>query len=151
MPAFIYLTSDGAYPKGAPGSGLDAREEIARYWQNQNTFVNGLSQETCRDFTHTGYGLESISNFAETSRIQGQDLYPEVQERLRHALGFHARYQLGEAAPSWLCGGTLHRGLGPVFEVGFNALHTRLGIPMANTQKYVEQSRPAGTNALFVA
>lgn len=151
VPAYIYLTSDGAYPRAAPGSGLDTRAKIVRYWQNQNTFVNGLSQETCRDFTHTGYGLESIANVAETSRIQGQDLYPEVQERLRHALGFHARYQLGETPPSWLCGGTLHRGLGPVFEVGFNALNTRLGISMTNTQRFVEQGRPAGTNSLFVA
>jgi hypothetical protein len=150
-PAYVYLTTDGAYPKGAPGSGHDTRAEVVRYWHNQNTFVNGLSQETCRDFTHTGYGIASMANIAETSRIQGQDLYPEIQERLRHALGFHAKYQLGEAVPSWLCGGRLTRGLGPVTEVGFNALHTRLGIPMTNTQRLTEQQRPAGTNNLFVA
>lgn len=151
VPAFIYLTTDGAFPRGAPGSGHDTRAEIVGYWHNQNTFVNGLSQETCRDFVHTGYGLASIANFAETTHIQGQSLYPEIQERLRHALGFHSRYQLGEAPPSWLCGGTLHRGLGPVTEVGFNALSTRLGISMASTQQLTVQQRPAGTNSLFVA
>lgn len=72
-------------------------------------------------------------------------------ERLRHALGLHARYQLGEAPPAWLCGGTVTRGLGPVTEVGFNALHGRLGIAMSNTQRLTEQSRPAGSNSLFVA
>jgi hypothetical protein len=150
-PAYVYLTSDGAYPKGAPGSGLDTRAEIVRYWHNQNTFVNGLSQETCRDFTHTGYGLAAMANIAETSRIQGENLYPEIRDRLRHALGFHAKYQLGAAPPSWLCGGRLTRGLGPVTEVGYNALHTRLGIPMSNTQQLTEQQRPAGTNSLFIA
>ncbi|WP_143342970.1 alginate lyase family protein, partial [Crossiella equi] len=98
VPAFIYLTSDGAYPKGPVGSGIDTREEIIRHWHNQTTFVDGLSQETCRDFTHTGYGIASIASVAETTRHQGQDLYPEIGDRLRHAMGLHARYDLGEAA-----------------------------------------------------
>jgi hypothetical protein len=42
---------------------------------------------------------------------------------------------LGEATPSWLCGGKINRGLGPVTEVGFNALNTRMGFTMTNTQK----------------
>lgn len=146
VPAYIYLSSDGAYPKGT-----GTRDQIVEYWQGQSTFVDGLAQETCRDFTHTGYGLASIADVAETTRIQGQDLYPEIKDRLRHALGFHAKYQLGEAVPAWLCGGTLKLGLGPVTEVGFNALHNRMGIAMANTQRLTEQQRPAGTNNLFVA
>ncbi|MEU1784420.1 alginate lyase family protein [Streptomyces sparsogenes] len=149
--AYVYLESDGALPKTVPGSGLDTKDEIVKYWQGQSTFVTGLTQETCRDFTHTGYGISAISHIAETSRIQGEDLYPKVGERLRQALGFQAKYELGTAVPSWLCGGTVKRGLGPVTEVGFNALHNRLGYPMDNTQKLTEQQRPAGTNHLFVA
>ncbi|GAA0681903.1 alginate lyase family protein [Kitasatospora atroaurantiaca] len=151
VPAYIYLASDGALPRTAPGSGLDTRAEIVNYWQGQSTFVDGLTQETCRDFTHTGYGLSAISHVAETSRIQGQDLYPEVADRLRHALGLQATYELGAAVPSWLCGGALHKGLGPVTEVGFNALHHRLGYGMDNTQRLTEQQRPAGANNLFTA
>ncbi|WP_440073640.1 alginate lyase family protein [Streptosporangium sp. OZ121] len=151
VPAFIYISSDGALPKAPPGSGIDTRAEIINYWQGQSTFMDGLTQETCRDFTHTGYGLSAISHFAETTRIQGQDLYPEISERLRHALGMQAKYQLGAAVPSSLCGGTLHLGLGPITEVGFNALNTRMGIAMTNTQRLTEQQRPAGTNVLFVA
>ncbi|MEU2433760.1 alginate lyase family protein [Streptomyces sp. NPDC007861] len=151
VPAYLYLTTDGSLPRTAPGSGLDTRDEIVRYWQGQTTFVNGLSQETCRDLTHTGYGLSAISHIAETSRIQGQDLYPEIAERLRHGLGLHAKYELGETPPDWLCGGTLHDHLGPVTEVGFNALNGRMGIAMTNTQALTERNRPAGTNNLFVA
>ncbi|MCM2411610.1 alginate lyase family protein [Streptomyces sp. RKAG290] len=151
VPAYIYLTSDGALPKTAPGSGLDTRDKIINYWQGQSTFMDGLSQETCRDLTHTGYGLSAISHIAETSRIQGQDLYPEIAERLRQALGLHAKYQLGTAVPSSLCGGSLKDNLGPVTEVGFNALHNRMGIAMTNTQALTEQRRPAGTDNLFVA
>ncbi|NEC09387.1 alginate lyase family protein [Streptomyces sp. SID7909] len=151
VPAYIYVSADGALPKTAPGSGLDTRDKIINYWQGQSTFMDGLSQETCRDLTHTGYGLSAISHIAETSRIQGQDLYPEIAERLRHALGLHAKYQVGNPVPGNLCGGGLKDSLGPVTEVGFNALHNRMGIAMTNTQTLTERQRPAGSNNLFVA
>ena len=146
VPAYIYLASDGAYPKGPAGTSIDTKAEIVSYWQGQSTFVDGLTQETCRDFTHS-----AISHVAETARLQGLDLYPEVKDRLRHALGLHAKYQLGAAVPASLCGGAVNLGLGPITEVGFNALHTRLGVAMTNTQALTEAQRPAGTNNLFVA
>ncbi|MFJ9517606.1 alginate lyase family protein [Kitasatospora sp. NPDC101801] len=151
VPAYIYLASDGPLPRTVPGSGLDTRDEIVGYWQGQSTFVDGLTQETCRDLTHTGYGLSAISHVAETSRLQGQDLYPEIADRLRHALGLQSKYQLGTAVPSWLCGGTLNQSLGPVTEVGFNALANRLGYGMTNTRLLTEKQRPAGTDNLFTA
>ncbi|MFD5638284.1 alginate lyase family protein [Streptomyces sp. NPDC127077] len=150
--AYVYLSTDGAVPKTVPSQNLDTTAKIVSYWQGQSTFVTGLTQETCRDFTHTGYGISAISHVAETSRIQGQDLYgTDVGERLRQALGFQSKYQLGTAVPSWLCGGSLNLGLGPVTEVGYNALHNRLGIAMTNTQALTQQNRPAGSNNLFVA
>ncbi|MET9763788.1 alginate lyase family protein [Streptomyces sp. NPDC006372] len=150
--AYVYLDSDGDLPKTVPSQNLDTRDKIIKYWQGQSTFVNGISQETCRDFTHTGYGLSAISHVAETSRIQGQDLYgTDVGERLRHGLGFHAKYQLGAAVPAWLCGGSLELGLGPVSEVGHNALANRLGHAMTNTGTLTLRGRPAGSNNLFVA
>ncbi|MGW7407417.1 alginate lyase family protein [Streptomyces sp. NPDC054833] len=150
--AYVYLSSDGSVPKTVPSQHLDTTAKIVAYWQGQSTFVTGLTQETCRDFVHTGYGISAISHIAETSRIQGQDLYgTDVGERLRQALGFQSKYQLGTAAPSWLCDGSLKLGLGPVTEVGYNALHNRLGIAMTNTQALTLNNRPAGSNNLFVA
>ncbi|WP_322982214.1 alginate lyase family protein [Streptomyces sp. S584] len=150
--AYVYLASDGAVPRTVPSQNLDTTAKIVNYWQGQSTFVTGLTQETCRDFTHTGYGISAIAHIAETSRIQGQDLYgTDVGERLRQALGFQSKYDLGESAPGWLCGGSLHMGLGPVTEVGYNALHNRLGIAMTNTERLTERNRPAGSNNLFLA
>ncbi|MFG2881579.1 alginate lyase family protein [Streptomyces sp. NPDC048297] len=150
--AYVYLASDGDLPRTVPSQNLDTRDKIVNYWQGQSTFATGLTQETCRDFTHTGYGISAISHVAETSRIQGEDLYgTDVGERLRQALGFQSKYQLGTAVPTWLCGGSLNLGLGPVTEVGFNALHNRLGIAMTNTQALTLDNRPAGSNNLFVA
>ncbi|MEU4190399.1 alginate lyase family protein [Kribbella sp. NPDC026611] len=152
VPAYVYLESDGALPKTVPSQNLNTRDKIVGYWQGQGTFVTGVTQETCRDLTHTGYGISSISHVLETARIQGIDMYPEFGERLRQALGFQSRWERNlEPVPSWLCNGTLNRGLGPITEVGYNALHTRLGIAMANTQALTESRRPAGSNNLFVA
>jgi hypothetical protein len=151
VPAYIYVRSDGRRPRTMPKSGRNAHREVVEYWHGQSRMSRGLTQETCRDLTHTGYGLSAISHIAETSRIQRRSLYPRVGRRLRHALGFQSRYELGAAAPGWLCGGTLDLGLGPVTEVGFNALHHRLGHAMSNTQRLTERQRPAGTNNLFVA
>lgn len=53
--------------------------------------------------------------------------------------------------PANICDGVVDLGLGPITEVGFNALHGRLGVAMTNTQNLTEQQRPAGTNNLFVA
>lgn len=150
-PAFLYVTTDGSLPRTVPGSGLNTPQQIINYWHGQSTFVNGVAQETCRDFTHTGYGISAISHVAETSRIQGQDLYPQLAERLRHGLGLHSTYQRGAAVPGWLCGGSVTLGLGPITEVGFNALNHRMGYAMTNTQALTESQRPAGTNNLFVA
>ncbi|MFF0835198.1 MULTISPECIES: alginate lyase family protein [unclassified Streptomyces] len=149
---YVYLASDGDLPKTVPSQNLNTRDKIVSYWQGQSTFVTGLTQETCRDLTHTGYGISAISHIAETSRIQGQDLYgTDVGERLRQALGFQAKYQLGAAVPDWLCGGSLKLGLGPVTEVGYNALHNRRGVAMTNTEALTLANRPAGTDNLFVA
>jgi hypothetical protein len=150
VPAYVYLTTDGAYPKAPPGSGLTTRDQIVSYWQGQSTFVDGLAKETCRDFVHTGYGLANIAHVAETTRIQGNDLWPSLATRIAATFEFHSTYELGAAVPSWLCGGSVTRGLGPATEVGYNALATRLGLALPKTKQLTEQNRPAQTNILFI-
>lgn len=116
VPAYIYLRSDGPYPKVVPGSNLKTRARIEEYWHGQTEFLqDGLGQETCRDFGHLGSGISSIAHVAETSHIQGKDLYNgDVGDRLRHALEFHSRHQIDTSnPPAWLCGGQLSKGLGP--------------------------------------
>uniref|UniRef100_A0A0C4DI85 Alginate lyase domain-containing protein n=1 Tax=Fusarium oxysporum (strain Fo5176) TaxID=660025 RepID=A0A0C4DI85_FUSOF len=71
VPAYIYLTSDGKYPVQGRG-GINTTAEIIKFWHNQKTFpISGITQETCRDFAHTSFGISSISHIAETLRIQG--------------------------------------------------------------------------------
>ncbi len=152
LPAYVYLRSDGAQPAYPPGSSIDTTAELVNYWQGQSAFSwDGLSQETCRDFGHTGWGLAAATHIAETARIQGQDLYPEAKDRLRHALGFHAKLENGGAVPSTLCGGAVNKGLGRITEVGYNALRNRMGIGMTETGTYTLSHRPSATDNYFVA
>jgi len=67
---------------------------------------NGIAQEACHDFVHTGYGFTSISYMAETTPIQGMDPYG-TDVGWRYRLGIHSKYDLaafperGLEAGSW--------------------------------------------------
>ncbi|MFJ2405638.1 alginate lyase family protein [Streptomyces xanthochromogenes] len=151
VPAYFYLTSDGKLPKPPPGGSMDTPDKLATYWFGQRTYADGLGQETCRNFMHIGYSLAASAHIAETAWQQGVDLYGPTAERLKAAAEFHARYQLGEPPPSWLCAGKVERSMGPDVEVLLNHLQNRLHMSLPRTRRLAEQQRPAGTDDLFVA
>ncbi|MFI6637987.1 alginate lyase family protein [Streptomyces sp. NPDC050504] len=151
VPAYFYLSSDGPLPKAPPGGHVKTPDELATYWFGQRTYRDGLGQETCRNLRHIGYSLASTAHIAETAWHQGVDLYDEQADRLRAALEFHARYQLGAPAPKWLCGGKVERSMGPDVEVALNHLQGRLHQALPQTERLAEKQRPAGTDDLFVA
>ncbi|WP_020579271.1 alginate lyase family protein [Actinopolymorpha alba] len=145
VPAYFYLEPDGPLPQPPPGGGKDTAEKLIAYWHGQETFVDGLAQETCRTFGYVGWGIDAASHVAETALIQGIDLYAEMRERLTKAMEFHATYDLGESVPDWLCGGTLQRGLGPTLEIAYNHYNNRLGISLPKTKELLEtRLRPTG-------
>jgi hypothetical protein len=133
VPEYIYLTSDGEFP--VRPSTASTNDEVLALWIWPSTkvsgvshpkypFVNGLVQETCRDFNHVSLGLTSMSDAAETAWIQGEDLYSysDFESRISKAIEFHSNYLNGATLPSWLCGGeSAHRGSGSNPTVGFLA------------------------------
>nr|WP_234434164.1 alginate lyase family protein [Streptomyces sp. NRRL F-5126] len=151
VPAYFYLSSDGKLPKPPPGGTIKTKDQLATYWFGQHTYVDGLGQETCRNLMHIGYSLAATAHIAETAWHQGVDLYAEVSKRLRAAMEFNARYQLGAPAPKWLCGGKVTRTMGPDLEVAYNHLHNRLHMALPQTERLIKKQRPAGTDGLFVA
>jgi hypothetical protein len=151
VPAYFYLEKDGKVPLTPPGSTVNTPQKLTAYWFKQTTFKDGISQETCRNFKHVGYSLAATAHIAETAWHQGVDLYGEVEDRLRAALALHARYQAGEAAPAWLCGGKVDRTMGPDLEVALNHLENRLDVPVPAAHRLAVKTRPAGTDALFVS
>jgi len=134
IPAYFYYHTDGnkpvPTPRGHPG------------WFTQKVFnasVDGVCQETCRDFGHTAYGVAGSTHAAETAYIQGDSLYQSQMDRLRAALEFHTGYQFAgsERVPDYVCNGTVKLGSGPTYVVGYNQLHNRLGMDLPNTEKWI--------------
>jgi hypothetical protein len=149
VPAYFYLTSDGPLPHTPPGSKPMTKDELIKYWQGQSTFVDGLAQETCRDFTHTQYGLASAINGAEIASNQGIDLYREEATRLTAAMEFHADYLLGKPVPSWLCNGKLSLKPFPAWEIAYNHYHNTMGIALPLSLQLIQtQLRPTGVEHL---
>ncbi len=147
VPAYVYLTTDGPLPVAPPAGNAVGQQQIIAFWYNQTTFTDGLAQETCRDLGHTQYGLAAIINVAETARIQGVDLYTAEAKRIAAGMEFHAKFLNGAAVPSTLCGGTLTAVTAdPMWEIGFNALATRLGMPLPQTQQVITRIRPSGVD-----
>ncbi|OLB77313.1 MAG: hypothetical protein AUI14_16480 [Actinobacteria bacterium 13_2_20CM_2_71_6] len=145
VPAYIYLKSDGPTQLSPPAH-KKTGAALTKYWYGQKTLVDGLAQETCRDFGHTAMGFNAAFHSAETARIQGIDLWGEQKTRFAAGLEFHAAYETGKAVPSWLCGGKVNKGTGQYWEVAYDALHTRLGIGLPNTEKLLASRRPVGTD-----
>lgn len=135
VPAYVYLTSDGATPVAPPHGKVS--------WYNQTKFVDGLSQETCRDLGHVQYGLAAMTNAAETATIQRVNLFAEQAQRLRATYEFHAKWLNKSPVPGWLCGGKLKEvSPDPMWEIGYNALVNRLGQDLPETKRLIQKIRP---------
>jgi hypothetical protein len=137
VPSYFYVASlDGKHPQPMP------RQKGSTSWYgttNLDASVDGISQETCRDLGHTGYGIAATMNAAETAHIQGGKLYEAEEKRLVAALEFHAKLFLAkEPVPKLVCGGKLNPGKGLTFAIGYNEYHNRLGIDLPMTKEWLE-------------
>jgi len=145
---FIYLGTDGKLPRPPTGT-PNTKAELVKLWYGQSTFVDGLTQETCRDFGHTAWGFAALAHIAETAWLQGVDLYAELRVRLVTALEFHVPYEQGRAVPAWLCGGKVELGLRPIPEVAYHHYAFRMKLLMPRTGVYVESKRPEGASFFY--
>jgi hypothetical protein len=145
VPAYIYLSTDGPTPVPPPGTNK-SQAQLISYWYNQSTFVDGVGQETCRDFGHLQMGYASMAAAAETARVQGIDLFGEQSTRIRAGWEFAAQYLNGAAVPSWLCGGTLNLSYDPTWEIVYNHYANRLGLAMPQSKTVVGHVRPTGAS-----
>ena len=138
IPAYFYYHTDGSAPVPAPRGTAN--------WYGQPVYdsrVDGISQETCRDFGHAQYGISGALDAAETAYIQGVDLYNDASSnalnRLTSALEFNAKYLLANsiAVPSYVCNGTVTLQVYPTDEIGYNNYHNRQGLDLPLTIQYL--------------
>ncbi|WP_344450331.1 alginate lyase family protein [Actinocorallia aurantiaca] len=168
VPAYFYLRSDGArpHPPTPPVQDLDA------YWYQPCSetidpgepedakrpcaggqhvrYLNGQTQETCRDRLHATYGIAAVMQLAETAKIQGRDLFTELRPRITAASELTSRLNLS-GVPANLCGGKINKDTGPpasAFEIVWQEYHKKVELPW--TKRMVLKQRP-GTVHEFVA
>jgi hypothetical protein len=142
LPAYIYASADGPVPLLPDPS---AKQDLVTFWQGQSTFMDGLSQETCRDLRHVQHGFGGLIQSAEIAWHQGVDLYAERGNRLLTGLEFHAKYILGAPVPANLCGGALTRlDPMPTWEIPYNHYHNRKKLQMPLTEKIMNTHSPEG-------
>src|SRR5688572_13119031 len=127
VPAYFYLKTDGATPVPAPRGSAS--------W-GTSYYVDGLAQETCRDFLHTQLGFGAAINAAETAFQQGLDLYEGESRRLRTTMEFHADYLLGKPAGP-VCGGSLELRVLNTWQIAFNHYKDRAGQALPLTERLI--------------
>ncbi len=139
-PAYFYLTSDGSKPKPIAGDGGN----LNKFWSHPARWIDGLTQETCRDNGHhSQFALGSALHAAEIAWHQGVDVYSENQERYTAAMELLAT-QLLTGSMQGVCGNDISTAdRYDTWEVGYNHYHNRAGVALPNTRKLImEQIRP---------
>jgi len=146
-PAYFYLTSDGPKPKPIAGDGGN----LQKFWSNPVKWVDGLTQETCRDNGHhSQFGLGSALHAAEVAWHQGVDVYSENQERYTAALELMATQLLTGSMQGVCRNNVSNPDRYDTWEVGYNQYHNRAGIALPNTRKLIlEQIRPRAARTVW--
>lgn len=139
--AYFYLQAD-SMPPPIEGDGGN----ISAFWSHPLRWVDGLTQETCRDNGHHAqYALASALHAAEIAWNQGVDVYGRQSERYVAAMELLSQQLLTGDMQGVCTNPAATRSLFDTFEVGFYHFHHRMGLPLPNTQRLIiEQVRPRG-------
>lgn len=143
FPAYFYLKSDGGVPAIAGDGG-----SISAFWSHPTQWVDGLTQETCRDNNHHAqFGIASALHAAEVAWNQGVDVYTPHTERLVAALELMAAQMLTDRMQGTCVNNVTTQDLYDTWEVGYHHYHNRKGLSLPNTQKLITtQVRRNGIN-----
>lgn len=122
---YFYLTTDGTRTDNAN-------------WFNPTSWVNGLTQETCRDNGHHAqYAMASALHAAEVAWNQGVDLYTENEQRYTATLELMAQQILTGQMQGTCANNNTTASLFATWEVGYNHYHNRKGLSLPNTRSLI--------------
>ncbi len=147
IPAYFYLTSDGPRPKSIAGDGGD----VEKFWFRPKKWIDGLTQETCRDNGHHAqFALGSTLHAAETAWHQGVDVYTENQTRFTAAMELLAAQFLTGSMQGVSSNDRPETGRCDTWEIGFHHYHNRGGVALPNTRRLIdEQIRPHAPRSIL--
>ena len=146
-PAYFYLTADGPRPKPIEGD----QGNPNKFWYNPVQWIDGLTQETCRDNGHhTQFALGSVLHAAEVAWHQGVDVYTENQARYTAAMELLSKQFLTGSMMGVCSNDIPDAERYDTWEVGYNHYHRRAGVTLPNTQRLIaEQIRTGSIRAIW--
>jgi len=109
-------------------------------WYKPSLWVDGLTQETCRDNNHHAqFALSAAVGAAEIAWHQGVDVYSTYQDRLVKAVEL-----MGLQSSSGNMQGTCNVNIASddvydTWEIAYHHYHVRKGLPMPNTKRMITQ------------
>jgi hypothetical protein len=139
--SYFYLQSAGMPPPIAGDGG-----NVSAFWSHPARWVDGLTQETCRDNGHHAqFGLASALHAAEIAWNQGVDVYARQAERYVAAMELLSQQLLTGDMQGTCTNPSAAGRVFDTFEVGFHHFHHRMGMALPYTQRLiVERVRPQG-------
>lgn len=145
-PAYFYLQNDDGETRAIAGDGGN----FDQFWFNPVKWVDGLTQETCRDGGHhSQFGLGSALRAAEIAWNQGVDVYTANTLRYTAAMELLASQLLTGNASTCADTETTNSRYN-TWEIGYNHYHNRRELELPNTQKLiVEQIRTNSERAIW--
>lgn len=139
-PSYFYLAAQGEVPPIAGDNG-----NVQAFWSNPTAWVDGLTQETCRDNGHHAqFGLGSAVHAAEVAWHQGVDLYGPETARYTAALELMATQLLTGSMQGTCTDDAATTDRYDTWEIAFNHYHNRLGLELPSTEALIlTQIRPS--------
>lgn len=135
IPAYFYQESDGdATPIEGDGNDVNA------FWSMPTKWINGLTQETCRDNNHHAqYGMASALHAAEIVWHQGVDIYTPNTKRLSDAMELIAIQILSGNMQGTCSNNITTTDVYNTWEIGYNHYHFRMGLSLPNTERVLKE------------
>ncbi|MES1187709.1 MAG: alginate lyase family protein [Myxococcales bacterium] len=129
IPAYFYLASDGEPPRIAGDNG-----NVAAFWGNPAKWVDGLTQESCRDNGHHAqFGLSGALGAMETAWHQGIDVYSSYQPRMIASLELMGLQGSSGSMQGTCANDATSADVYDTWEIGYNHFHVRKGIALPRT------------------
>ena len=151
VPAYFFLAADGTPPSIAGDGG-----DVKKFWSNPTQWVDGLTQETCRDNNHHAqFGMSGALGAMETAWHQGEDVYSKYQTRMVAVMELMGLQSSSGSMQGTCSNNTTSGDVYDTWEIGYNHYHTRKGVAMRNTWAMISpkvrayESNPGSWNIFY--
>ena len=146
-PAYYYLSTDLSTSRNYGGSTENSWGRNNGEGSDVTKWVDGLTQETCRDNGHhVQFALAATIAAAEIAWHQGVDVYAREEKRYVAALELLA-LQLNSGNMQGTCTNNVTNGdRYNTFEIGYNHYHNRMGLSLPETEKALISSQNGSTD-----